>query len=293
MTPSTCWWSSGSCFRRPDSLANSSARVWADDQIACDRVLALVQFDAASLSLVERMLSEGRLPALAALLQRGRWQPLEVGHDLFEAGTYPVLYSGQDLGEHGLYPYPFVWSAAEQRLRYMDVFPTPQTVCERLAEAGRPSLVIDPYQLWAPSETPGGQPERLAVSAQDHPRLVAPPERVPETARSIGRPPLVNDVVGPRSAPGLLKMYRDLLAGPGRAAGAVVELMARESFDLVWVTFIAAHQAGHQLWDLPRSATATTPRLFDARWRPLCPMSTKRSTRRSARSCNSLPPMPT
>ena len=40
-------------------------------------MLALLQFDSVSLPVLERLLAEGRLPVLADLRARGRWQPLE------------------------------------------------------------------------------------------------------------------------------------------------------------------------------------------------------------------------
>jgi predicted AlkP superfamily phosphohydrolase/phosphomutase len=45
-------------------------------------------------------------------------------------------------------------------------------------------------------------------------------------------------------------LRRHLLAAPGRVAEAAEHLLARERFDLAWLTFSAAHLAGHQFWDL-------------------------------------------
>jgi predicted AlkP superfamily phosphohydrolase/phosphomutase len=44
-------------------------------------------------------------------------------------------------------------------------------------------------------------------------------------------------------------MRRDLLAAPARVARVVTYLLERERFDLAWITFSAAHLAGHQFWD--------------------------------------------
>lgn len=212
-------------------------------------MLVLLQVDAAALTVIERMLNEGRLPALAELRQRGLWQPLEPpSADLLNA-IYPTVYCGQEMDEHGLY-YPLVWAAAEQRLHFMDRFPRPKTVWERLGAVGRRSLVIDPYQLWRTPETPG-----FCISGWQFQHAIIPHWFAPRRARRalvrrFGRPPYLSDVSGPRTSSGLLRMREQLLSGPDRAASLILQLLGREHFDLVWVTFIGAHQGGHHLWDL-------------------------------------------
>src|SRR5437773_443005 len=87
-------------------------------------VLVLLNFDSASVPLLERMMSDGRLPTVAGLFARGRRFPLETPAVDFPAASYPVLYSGLDLPKHGLY-YTFLWSPDEQRVRYIAPYETP------------------------------------------------------------------------------------------------------------------------------------------------------------------------
>ncbi len=62
----------------------------------------------------------------------------------------------------------------------------------------------------------------------------------PEATEIFGRP-----------RPGeLLRLRRVLIEAPDRIAALAEELLARERFDLAWLTFSAAHLAGHQFWDL-------------------------------------------
>lgn len=211
-------------------------------------MLAVLQFDAASLPVVERMLDAGRLPALAELRRRGLWRALDSSTDLFEAAAYPTVYSGVDVAEHGLF-YPFCWSAERQRLHYMDRFPKPATVWERLGAAGRRALVVDPYQLWVTPETPGFCVSGWAYRHPIIPQWAAPRRTWRRAVRHFGRPPRLSDAAGPRSPAMHLRMRDVLTAGPGRTAALAVELL-RERFDLVWITFGDAHQAGHHFWDL-------------------------------------------
>jgi len=73
-------------------------------------MLTIVQFDAASASVLGRLLSDGLLPNLARLRERGVWHELAAPATQFAAGAQHTLYSGVPLAEHGLF-YPFQWSA--------------------------------------------------------------------------------------------------------------------------------------------------------------------------------------
>src|SRR5919109_4353377 len=112
-------------------------------------MIAILQFDAASRVHLESLMAEGRLPNLAALRNRGTWYELETPATHFEGAAAYSLYTGKELGEHGLY-YPWLWSAAEQRVRFFDDLPAPEAVWERIANAGLRSLVIDPYEMRPP-----------------------------------------------------------------------------------------------------------------------------------------------
>ena len=116
-------------------------------------MIAVLQFDAASTSLLERLLGEGRLPQLAALLERGRRVELAGPAAQFPASAYQSLYRGVELGDHGLF-YPFQWSAAEQRIRLASRFGAPPPIWERLARDRRTTLAIDPYECHPPHARP-------------------------------------------------------------------------------------------------------------------------------------------
>ena len=212
-------------------------------------MLAVFQFDAASIELIDRLIAEGRLPALAELRRRGRWERLAAETDLFEASIYPTIFSGIEVADHGLY-YPFGWSAEEQRLRYMSSFGTPELVWERLDTAGARSLVIDPYQIWK-----DGMEHGVSFSGWGFQHRVIPSWGNPRSewwraVRKFGRPRLLVDVAGRRSQRDLLRMLDLFLEAPGRVAGLFTDLLARESFDLAWVSLISVHLGGHLLWDL-------------------------------------------
>lgn len=218
-------------------------------------MLAILQFDSASTSLLARLLDEGRLPTLAGLRERGRWHDLATPATHFAAGAFHTLYSGVPLADHGLV-YPFQWSPRDQRARYMTAFPGPAPVWERLSRLGHRTLAIDPYESRPPEAPPTG----VFVSGwQLHdrvvlPRWASPPDAHARLSRLFGPPPSVQEIFGRSSVGELLALRRSLIGASARVADAAEHLLSRERFDLVWLTFSAAHVAGHQFWDLSQIA---------------------------------------
>ncbi|MDN5750197.1 MAG: hypothetical protein L0H64_17080, partial [Pseudonocardia sp.] len=214
-------------------------------------MLTILQFDAASASVLDRLLADGRLPALAGLRERGVWHPLDAPATQFAAGAQHSLYSGVELGEHGRF-YPFQWSAAEQRVHYMGALPAPAPVWEGLGRRGTRTLAVDPYESRPPSEAPPGA---LVCGWQLHDRVVlrewaSPGDTHRRLERLFGPPQPVDEVFGRHTVTEMLGLRRRLLGAPGRVADAATLLLAEQPFDLAWLTFCAAHVAGHQFWDL-------------------------------------------
>lgn len=218
-------------------------------------MICVLQFDAASVAVVERMLAAGRLPALGGLIERGRRVALQTPADHFAAGAFHTLYSGVELADHGLF-YPFQWDAASQRARYMTAFPAPPAIWERLARAGLRTLAIDPYESRPPRDWKGtyvcgwGFRDRVVL-----PRWSLPPSAGGQLARRHGSGPHATEIFGRPIVRELLALREKLVAAPARVAAAAIELLRQdEAYDLIWLTFSAAHLAGHQFWDLSQLA---------------------------------------
>ena len=213
-------------------------------------MICVLQFDAASVAALERLLAAGRLPNLAALTGRGRRLELETPATDFAAGAFYTLYSGVALGDHGVF-YPFQWSAADQRARYATAFEAPPAVWERLARSGLRTLAIDPYESRPPQHAHGtfvcgwGFADRVVL-----PRWSCPPDAGRRFERRFGRGPQATEIFGRPRARDLLALREKLRAAPARIATLAEELLRSERFDLAWLTFSAAHLAGHQFWDL-------------------------------------------
>jgi predicted AlkP superfamily phosphohydrolase/phosphomutase len=213
-------------------------------------VLAVLQFDAVSVPRIERLLGEGRLPKLAELRSRGRWLDLETPATHFPAGSYATLYSGAGIPEHGMY-YAFQWSPPHQRVRWRGEFPQPLMIWERVARAGKRTLVVDPYECIEPQVSNGVVLAGYQLAnVMSLPRWSAPRTAAKELDRLFGRPRMVNEVFGQPRVRSLLELRRRLLDATERVTEAAVYLLRRNSFDLVWVNLLAGHLGGHMFWDL-------------------------------------------
>jgi predicted AlkP superfamily phosphohydrolase/phosphomutase len=209
-------------------------------------VICVLQFDAASVAVLERMLEAGRLPALAALRERGWRTELKTPAVDFAAGAFHTLYSGVELGDHGLF-YPFQFVPSDQRVRYATALDAPPAIWERLAAGGLSTLALDPYESRPPRVWRG----KLACGVGFRDRVVLPRWTLPHNAgRTAPAGPQATEIFGRPSASELMRLREKLLAAPGRVADAALRMLGTERFDLVWITFPAAHLAGHQFWDL-------------------------------------------
>jgi len=214
-------------------------------------VIAVIQFDAASASLMKRLEAKGRLPNLAALRRQGTHLDLDTPAEHFPASAYQDLYRGVEVGEHGLY-YPFQWAAGDQRVRLAASFDAPPPIWDRLGRAGRSTLAIDPYECHRPNDAHGelvcgwGMRERVVLE-----RWSVPDGGDREARRRHGRPPDVTEVFGAQTPRELRRLRERFLRAPRRVADLATERLRERTFDLAWIVFAAPHLAGHRLWEVP------------------------------------------
>ncbi len=211
-------------------------------------MLALIGFNSVSAAVLGELEAAGRLPRLAHLRRKSTEVTLATPARSFPAGVFPTLWSGIPLRDHGIH-YPFMWDAAGQRVRYLDSFPSPTMLWDRISEAGGRVLVVDPYE-GGPSSAAG-----LTVSGwQFANRVVLRPSSCPSGAyrewqRRLTPAPRAEEVFGQPSEHTLRQLARTLVAGPRRVADLVTAALPEVSPDLLVADLPSVHLAGHQLWD--------------------------------------------
>ena len=219
-------------------------------------MIAVLQFDSVSLPLLETLLSKGLLPTLDGLRRRGSWMTLETPATYLEGSAFHSLYTGTHAAEHGVY-YPWMWSAGEQRVRFMEDFAIPPVVWERLTAAGLRSLIIDPYEIRAPRTINGIYlggwqfTNRVVMRSSS-----IPPSTMRALRRDLGMPRRAEEIYGRPYMPEVRRLRSSLLTAGPRLAEAATALLRREPFDLVWVTMSAAHLAGHRFMNVTQLSDA-------------------------------------
>ena len=177
--------------------------------------------------------------------------------ELMEPATFYTLAMGVPAEAHGRC-LPFVWDPGAMRMRLGAARRALPAVWDRMTRAGLRSLVIDAYEIPEPAEIDGafirGLQHRNRVSV---PRADSPRELGREARRALGRPPVLNEIYGRPSAGKLRREREGFLRGALKPAEAVELLLPRVEPDLLWVTMISPHVAGHRFWNLSQASGDT------------------------------------
>lgn len=245
-----------STYRRPRENSDNPSRMAS--------VLAVISLDAVSRPLLDQMIHQGRLPHHAALLGGGTtfmMKPTPI-----HASIYRSLYTGLSLSTHGMH-YPFQWCASKQRVVPAPTLDWKDSVFGRLGRAGRRMLVIDPPECGAFTPQSG-----FAMSGWQFvtrfvlPRWHSSPVLARELKRRFGPPRACHEVFGQPSVANLRATFDVLQGAPQRLVDGTIACLETGAVDFLWVTFVAAHIAGHQLWresiDSPPAIRGQEPALL-------------------------------
>jgi hypothetical protein len=213
-------------------------------------MIAVISLDALSLPRTERLLEEGRMPALAGLRERAPMRPLvdADGIELLHGAIFYTLPTGKRPAHHGRF-YPFVWDPGAQQV-VPDLDPIDDTIWVAASRAGRRVLIIDAYEGWPAGEINGaalyGWQFHNRVTLR---RLSTPAQLARELSRELGRSRTLEEVYGRPTLRSLRRRADVLAEAPGRVAAAAERLVERVRPDLLWCHLVGAHVGGHILWD--------------------------------------------
>lgn len=199
--------------------------------------------------LIDHWVKAGRLPALGALLRRGRWSWLETTADRLHISAWPSIYTGTPPGEHGVY-FTFQPAPGAQGYRrfHTGLYGKP-TFWALLGRAGRQCSVLDPpyshpeegfggnyvydWGTWAHYLQPGSVPKHLLA------RLNAEcgPYPLGLEANDLGFVSLDTTDLAKR-----------LVQSTRAKADATCWLMQRSPWQMLFTVFGETHVAGHYCW---------------------------------------------
>lgn len=210
----------------------------------------LVGLDAVEITLVERLLAEGRLPNLAALRARGCHGILEPKPTGFLSMVWPSFWSSTRLGEHGWF-FNKLWRPEAMRLQYVhpDWLPIrPFTTAPSLRDR-RLALLDVPFL----ADTPPAMNGLFLNGWQCHDdfgQRSHPDDLWGRLRRGFGTSALRPELFGPQTARTLLRQRAEALASIEQFGRISCALLAEGPWDLFLTVFGGPHRSTHYLWDL-------------------------------------------
>ena len=242
--------------------ADASARDATHDAAGNSRgPVVLLGFDAADPELVERWAREGKLPAVARLMERGAWARTSGEELLFEHGIWTSIFSGVSTGQHGFHffwqPVPGRYALELKKGRDIGVSP----FWARLAGTGRSVLVMDPPDTEPVRGLPGLQISEWATHSHYPPLTLSaePASAVDEVRRIFGTREQIGETID-ATVEHDREMVDRLVARAARKGATVRALLERASYDLVVAVFAESHTGAHQVWEYRRDAKGDGPR---------------------------------
>lgn len=213
--------------------------------------LVILGLDCGDPLLLDQWLSDGTLPALAALRQRGAWGRLASPEQVAEHGTALSLYSGRSRAAHGYYNFrqlrPGSYALHSFSPRDTGVLP----FWAQLRGRGRRALIVDAAECALVPGLPGRQLANWATHQPAFPRLpaAAEPVGVLAEARAIFGPPQPLPEYVPRATLAAdQQALPSYLARTHRKGALIRAWLAQDAYDLVVAEFHETHTGGHRYW---------------------------------------------
>jgi predicted AlkP superfamily phosphohydrolase/phosphomutase len=213
--------------------------------------LVLLGIDAGDPGLLEAWAAQGRLPAIASLMERGSHARTGGPELVCEHGVWVSLLSGISRAQHGYFYFRQLRSGSydlEERTG-LDVAAPP--FWEALRDEGARVALVDIPDSVPSRGLPGLQlahwathnnwdPERFATASE-------PPELLEEVVRRHGAKLVTVEEpgAGPEEDRRLL---RRLLEQTRRKGELLLDLFTRDAFDVRATVFASTHAANHQFW---------------------------------------------
>jgi predicted AlkP superfamily phosphohydrolase/phosphomutase len=213
--------------------------------------LLVVGLDAAEASLLERWAREGYLPNVARLISEGVSAKLRNCMETLPGAIWPEIWSGRSGGKVGHFYHPeqiHTGEAVLRRVGYDEVDPT-RNYWSVASRAGRRVCVVDQVQAVVDPDLNGIQILEWGLHDRTFAERSHPPELTMEIRRRYGQHPVRTcDGYGDSTA-GREQLLHDLLDGATRKQRLLIDLMAREDWDLFACTLSESHCVGHHFWD--------------------------------------------
>ena len=214
--------------------------------------VAAFAFDSPDPDLLGAELEAGRMPNLAAMIERGRLVQLTDGQEILTPASSPTIAHGCSPAVHQLV-YPTQLVPGTYTLTPVDGNASAQPPFWRhLGDAGLRSVICSPYGAGFQEGLPGAQVIGWGshdAYARGRP-LSDPPGLAAELERRFGPRTLRYEEPPPRTPAQQRDYIERMVRGTGQQGDALVWLIENQEWDFLFGFFADCHQAGHYLWHL-------------------------------------------
>jgi len=220
----------------------------------------IIGLDAATPRLVEKWVSEGRLPTIARFLEDGAFGPLRSVPNRNSAPAWSTMVTGTNPGKHGIfwftednpetYDYKFVNGSFRRTKAFWRV----------LSDEGQRVGIVNVPLTFPAEEVNGVFVGGLDSPSTDDPRFTYPPELREEVIAAAGgeyhiTPALAKYMIADQVEEGLERLHR---AADKRAAVAK-HLMTTREWDAFMVVFTETDVVQHFFWKQMEDPEPGTP----------------------------------
>jgi hypothetical protein len=212
----------------------------------------MIALDGADGALLERWISDGTLPNLAALRSRGGARKLSAPQGVTDDALWASFQFCSGLGEHGRYHYVQRIDSGEMGLAFLNEAGR-ESFWDALSNQGRRVAIFDIPKCGLPKPLNGIHLADWLVHGRNFKQPKSYPESFageviekfspPPPSRCGYQVPRLSD----EDLPGMVSNLRKSI-GMKRAAG--LHYLESEAWDLFVIGFKESHCAGHHLWDL-------------------------------------------
>lgn len=207
--------------------------------------LVILCLEAGEAALLEQWAHAGFLPTIAGIMQRGSSGRLTGPELVNEHGVWVSLFSGLSRDQHGYYYWrPLKPGTYELELTDLgDISALPFWSC--LRGSSKKAAIIDPSESRLVSGLPGLQLANWAPHNARYAACSEPASLLPELRERFGQEMAVEEDVDSDLARDR-EIYRGLLKQIAQKGALCRDVVRRDRFDLIAITFLESHIAGHQ-----------------------------------------------
>ncbi len=213
--------------------------------------VVVIGLDAAEATLLEQWADEGFLPTLAHLRKHGATSRLDNSLETLPGAIWPELTTGRSAGKLALFYHPAQLHTGEARTRPVtaDDYDASTFYWNVASRAGRRVAVIDQPHAVGFGGLNGIQIIEWGLHDRHFNVATQPPELLKEVRARYGDHPINScDHFHGGTMGGYLGLLDAAIEGARRKTALIVDVMAREAWDLLACAFGESHCAGHHFW---------------------------------------------